>query len=536
MHELQDEKRTSDQTSLQLLTPAQMGQADRAAIASGIPGIDLMAKAGEAVALAVARRWQPCRVAVLCGPGNNGGDGFVAAQWLRERGWPVRLFLLGQVQDLRGDAAWAAGIWQGECEAAQAFDSTDCDLIIDALFGAGLCRPLEGESAALVEALNTSGLPVCAVDVPSGLDGATGLPAMSAESGEPAPVVQAALTVTFFRTKPGHWLMPGRALSGEVVLADIGIPADVLPGIDPPPAVWRNAPALWRAALPRSTATSHKYHRGHALVWGGAALTGAARLAAQAAQRAGAGLVTVAAPAAVWSVYAQSLQGCMVQAMTEEEGGGFASLLADARRNACLIGPGAGVDAHTRAAVLAAAQAGKALVLDADALTVFSPEEGQGGPAALFAALKTLDDCLDGCGATAILTPHEGEFARLFGADHAVKKAGQSKLARALAAARSSGAVVVLKGADTVIAAPDGRAAINANAPAALATGGTGDVLAGIAVALLAQGMPAFEAACAAVWLHGRAAQGWCDAHGPALVAEDLLHSLPAAMQTVWRC
>ncbi|RMX07406.1 NAD(P)H-hydrate dehydratase [Allofranklinella schreckenbergeri] len=523
---------TLGQSVQALLTPAQMAQADAAAIASGVPGVALMARAGEAVALAVARRWQPCRVAVLCGPGNNGGDGFVAAQWLRQRGWPVRLFLLGELAKLRGDAAWAASQWQGATEEVTAFDPAACDIAIDALFGAGLCRPLDGQAAALVQALNASGLPVCAVDVPSGLDGATGAP----PADETAPVVQAALTVTFFRTKPGHWLLPGRKLCGELVLADIGIPESVLKSLEPPLATWLNTPALWRHALPQPGPQSHKYQRGHVLVWGGAMLTGAARLAAQAAQRAGAGLVTLAVPQAVWPVYAQSLQGCMVQALPEGDGEaaahantntqgaaldaasaawaeGWQQLLANGRRNVCLIGPGAGVNWRTRAAVLAALHRGKHVVLDADALSVFAPAEPGGAVADVFEALAASS-------AQAILTPHEGEFARLFG-DLSAALAGD-KRARAAAAARRAGAVVVLKGADTVVAAPDGRCAINANAPAWLATGGTGDVLAGLAAGWLAQGVPAFEAACAAVWQHGEAAQRL----GAGMVADDLLLAL----------
>ncbi|WP_343293727.1 NAD(P)H-hydrate dehydratase [Vandammella animalimorsus] len=485
-----------------LLTPAQMGQADAATIARGVPGIELMRRAGQAVALAVARRWQPCRVAVLCGPGNNGGDGFVAAQWLRARGWPVRVFLLGQLERLRGDAAWAASQWQGQTEEAAAFDPAQCDIVIDALFGAGLCRPLDGLAADLVQQLAASGLPVCAVDVPSGLDGASGQPQ--------GPVAAAALTVSFFRAKPGHWLYPGRALCGELVLADIGIADDV--PIQPAPKLWRNVPSLWQGLLPQPAAQGHKYQRGHVLVLGGARLTGAARLCAQAAQRSGAGLVTVLAPQPVWPVYAQALQASMVQPFADAQQLG--ALLDDVRAQVCVIGPGAGVQALTRQAVLAAAQRGKALVLDADALTAFAQE-----PQALFQALAA------NRAATAVLTPHEGEFARLF------PELTGSKPERAAQAARLAQAVLVLKGADTVIAAPDGRVLINSNAPPELATGGTGDVLAGMVAAWLAQGAPALAAACAAVWLHAQAAQralerggavGW----GRRLTAEDLLHAL----------
>jgi NAD(P)H-hydrate epimerase len=307
---------------------------------------------------------------------------------------------------------------------------------------------------------------------------------------------RATLTVTFFRKKPGHLLMPGRALCGETVLADIGLPDWVLDAVRP--ATFENGPALWRAAFPRLDPAGHKYRRGHALVWGGA-MTGAARLAARAAARAGAGLVTLAAPPATWPVFATALESVIV---AEAEGAeGWAALLADKRRNAVLVGPGAGQGTAVRRAVLAALGAGRAAALDADALTVFAEDR-----AALLGAIA---------GPT-VMTPHEGEFARLF------DPAG-GKLAAARRAAAESGAVVLLKGPDTVIAAPDGRAAINADAPPTLATAGTGDVLAGIAVALLAQGMPAFEAAGAAAWLHGAAARHV----GRKLVAEDLVAALP---------
>ncbi|MGO3742004.1 NAD(P)H-hydrate dehydratase [Kerstersia sp.] len=476
----------------ELLTPAEMTAADQAAMAAGVPGTVLMHAAGMAVADALAGRWPRGRLLVLCGPGNNGGDGFVAASILAARGWPVRVALLGDRAALRGDAAWAAALWSGPVLAAEQVSFAETDLVLDALFGAGLARGLEGDAARLVVSLADSGLPVCAVDVPSGLDGATGKVRGVA--------VRADLTVAFERGKPGHWLYPGRALCGELQLAGIGMPQAVL--ADMPLQTWLNDPAVWRPLYPWPDVQGHKYARGHALVLGGACMTGASRLSARAAQRVGAGLVTLGAPAAVWPVYAAALESVMVAALDAEHG--FAALLADERRNTCIIGPGAGVEPGTREAVLAALRTGRACVLDADALTVFQDQ-----PQALFDAIQ--GPCL--------LTPHEGEFARLF-------QAGGGKLARARAAARSSGAVVLLKGPDTVIAAPDGRAVINACAPPWLASGGTGDVLAGLAGGLMAQGMPVFEAACAAAWLHGQTAQRT----GPGLIAEDLISALPAVL------
>lgn len=500
-----------------LLTPAQMGRADQAAIAGGVPGVQLMRAAGQAVAEAIRARWDARAVLVVCGPGNNGGDGFVVARLLAEWGWPVRVVLLGSVAALRGDAAVHAQRWrgdvfslssgQGEGHVSGAGDgSAGCagsaeedillagtGLVIDAVFGAGLSRDFDGPAARLLQAAQHRGVPICAVDVPSGLDGATGT-----VRGFAAP---AQLTVTFFRKKPGHLLLPGRELCGEVVLADIGIPDAVLPPIEPD--TFENAPGLWSASFPWPVSSAHKYRRGHVLIGGGACMTGAARLAALAAARAGAGLVTVASPPEAWAVYAAALTSIMVERLPDSD---LAPALADERRNVVVIGPGAGRGAQTRANVLAAAATGRALVLDADALTVFAE-----APQVLFEALH----------GPCIITPHEGEFVRLFGGEQG------GKLERARGAARRSGAVVILKGADTVIAEPGGRAVINANAPAWLATGGTGDVLAGLTAGLLAQGMPPFEAACAAVWMHGEAGT----LGGPGLISEDLPGLLPRVLQ-----
>jgi hydroxyethylthiazole kinase-like uncharacterized protein yjeF len=473
-----------------------MGEADRLTIAGGIPGIDLMENAGRAGADAVSRRFSPRPVAVLCGPGNNGGDGFVAARILAERGWKVRLALLGDPAALKGDAAAAAARWSGKFEPLALAALDGAGLVIDAIFGAGLARPVEGVAAQVIAALNERRIPVVAVDVPSGVDGASG------EIRGVAP--QATLTVTFFRRKPGHLLLPGRLLCGETILAQIGIAPAILGAVAPDTAA--NHPAWWLGDFPWANPAGHKYGRGHALVVGGARMTGAARLAARGAARAGAGLVTIAAPEPAFPIYAASLTGVIVAPVAGAAD--LDALLADKRRNAALIGPGAGKTLETRENALKILAAGKSAVLDADALTVFADK-----PADLFDAINS----------PAVLTPHEGEFARLFDTSGS---SGGSKLERARGAATASGAVIVLKGADTVIASPDGRAAINQNAPPTLATAGSGDVLAGLVLGLLAQGMPAFEAAAAAVWLHGAAAH----AFGAGLVAEDLIETLPAVL------
>jgi hydroxyethylthiazole kinase-like uncharacterized protein yjeF len=489
---------TPAERSLALLTSAQMGRADAAAKAAGISGPMLMEAAGRAVSDACRGRWGARPVTVLCGPGNNGGDGFVAARHLARAGWPVRLALLGPREGLRGDAAHHAGLWPGPVEplGPKALDGSD--LVIDAMFGAGLARPLEGEAVATVAGIRERGIACLAVDLPSGIDGDTGAVLGAAATAE--------LTVTFFRKKPGHLLLPGRAQCGTVICADIGIPDSVLDGIEPD--CFENDPALWIDRLPRPRLSDHKYSRGHAVICGGPQMTGAARLASEAARRMGAGLLTIlAAPEAV-PIYALAAPGHIVRPLPSD-GTIPKAILDDPRVTAMLIGPGAGMEESTRARVLAALAAGKPLVLDADALTVFSAR-----PADLLGALTGAE----------VLTPHEGEFPRLF-------KAIGGKLQRARAAAAEAGCTILLKGADTVIADAHGRAVINANAPAELATGGAGDVLAGMIVGLRAQGMPPLEAACAGAWLHGAAAT----AIGPGLIAEDLPGALPAQLARLRR-
>jgi hydroxyethylthiazole kinase-like uncharacterized protein yjeF len=499
----------------ELLTPAEMAAADRLAIAGGTPGIVLMEAAGRAVADEAARMARSAgRIAVLCGPGSNGGDGFIAARLWEARGYRVRLALLGRLENLKGDAAEAARRYAHAPEPAANFDFAEADLIVDALYGAGLDRDLTGEARALVERVNAfrrrSGRPVLAVDLPSGLDGATGAPRGVA--------IEADSSVTFFRLKPGHLLLPGRVLCGRLVVADIGIPAATLATIAP--KAFANAPALWRSALPKLAAGGHKYSRGHAVVVsGGASHTGAARLTARAALRAGAGLVTLASPPDALAINAAQLTAVMVASF--DGAAGLAALLADRRRNAVALGPGAGVGPATETLVQAALSAPpeespRRIVLDADALTSFE------GRATTFAALTK------GQPPRVVVTPHEGEFRRLFKGQSEIVDA-QSKLAQAREAAAFLGAIVIVKGADTVVAAPDGRAAIGFDLPPALATAGSGDVLTGIVVGLLAQGLPAFEAASAAVWLHGAAAR----AFGPGLIAEDLPESLPQAFRAL---
>ncbi len=492
---------------IELLSTAEMSEADRLAIAGGVPGIGLMESAGAAVTEAAAGlRPAGSQVAVVAGPGNNGGDGFVAARLLAERGYRVEVLLVGEVAQLKGDAALAAKKWRGPLLAAEPGGLNAADLVIDALFGAGLDRPVEGTARAMIEAMNAQTAPVVAVDLPSGVNGTSG-----AVMGV---AVKAERTVTFFRKKTGHVLIPGRLHCGAISVADIGIPNSVLARIAP--KTFENVPALWRAHFPVPRQDGHKYHRGHAVVVSGPIWsTGAARLAARGALRAGAGLVTVASPREALAVNAAAHLAIMVRPV--DGASELATFLGDHRLNVLAMGPGLGVGEATCELALAALAGERAVVLDADALTSFSAKPGR-----LAEALKSR------LARPTILTPHEGEFSRYFGALDERTKA-RSKLERARLAAALTGSIVLLKGADTVVAAPDGRASIASNAPAYLATAGAGDVLTGIAAGLLAQGMPAFEAAATAVWLHAEAAS----AFGPGLVAEDLPETLPAVFRAL---
>ena len=493
---------------LELLTNEEMARADRLAAAHDMPTRTLMARAGEAVAIAAqamlaelpANEGRPRNVLVLCGRGANGGDGFVAARFLTQAGIAVRVALLGSIAKLRGDAALAAADWPGAIEiAAPGCLAAPADLIIDALLGAGLKGEVRQDCAALIAAVNHSRIPVLAVDVPSGVDGTTGAIITEAMS--------ARRTITFVRRKPGHLLLPGRLVCGTVELADIGMPDFVLAEVAV--QTFDNGPDLWGAVYPRPKADQHKYDRGHAVVVAGPPENGgAARLGAQAALRVGAGLVTLASPPEALPINACHVNAVMVGAF--DGAAGLAKMLDDRRKNAVLIGPGLGVEGNALELTMTVLRSGAAAVLDADVITAASAN-----PPHLFANIP------HSAVRPVVLTPHEGEFERLF------PDLAGSKLERARAAAARSGAVVVLKGADTVIADPAGRAAINSNAPPALATAGSGDVLAGLIVGLLAQGMPGFEAAAAAVWLHGEAAL----AFGPGLISEDLSGQLPAVLR-----
>ncbi len=495
------------QSSPYMLTCAQMAAADQRTIAKGLPGFDLMHEAGAAIArqaLALLSS-EANKILILCGPGNNGGDGLVAARLLQDEGLQVMVAALNPDKPWTGDAALARQFWNGPIVPLTQQALTRVDLIIDGLFGAGLTRALDASTQALVHSINDfveqTGIKLLAIDLPSGVNGDNGAVMGAA--------IAADVTVTFFCHKPGHLLLPGRDLCGQIQVEQIGIDQSVLSeiGIDH----FANEPALWAAAFPQPSRIGHKYHRGHVVVLsGGMISTGAARLAARGALRCGAGLVTLASPSEALAVNAAHLSAIMLRACDGPQD--LQNLLQDMRKNALIIGPGLGTGHNTRALIQAAfhdQHATRALILDADALTSFA------GQAEDLAAL------IKAYHGPVVLTPHEGEFARLF------NEAKGSRLERARQSAKTSGALIVLKGPDTIVAHPDGRVSIAANAPPSLATAGAGDVLCGLIAALLAQAMPAFEAVSAAVWLHGQCAS----AFGPGLIAEDLPEILPRILR-----
>lgn len=478
-----------------LLTPADMARVDRAAGASGIDTFGLMVRAGEAVAAAALRHFPGTqRFVVLAGPGNNGGDGYVAASALARAGAPVALYSAAEVAMLKGDAARARSVCPLPVFPIAAFVPHAGDLIVDALFGAGLTRDLPAPLLVVIRAVSDQRLPVLAVDLPSGIDGATGLVRGAA--------FEATRTVTFMTRKPGHVLLPGRLHCGPLDVFDIGIPRRLVEAEAGP--LWVNGPALWSAQRPMSSATDHKYRRGHVTVFSGPpTATGAARLSAHAALKGGAGLVTLASRRDTISTNAAHLTAVMLTEIDEEHQ--LTDWLRDKRRTTFVLGPGFGDLEKARRFAQMIGEAGRRVVLDADGITAFKDRASQ--LSHVFGVAET----------RLVVTPHEGEFARLF--PDIAADAALGKLEKARAAANALSGVVVYKGGDTVVASPDGRAAIEAYAPPTLATAGSGDVLAGIIAARLAAGMPAFEAACSGVYEHGQAALR----AGLGLTAEDLL-------------
>jgi NAD(P)H-hydrate epimerase len=494
---------------LNALTVEQMTMADRLTIKAGTPGIDLMEAAGLACADVVRSTYSPRATLVVCGPGNNGGDGYIIARQLETAGWMVRVVQFCPIEELSGDAAIAAGRWHATTKSGRAHlienaDLGDAELIIDALFGTGISRDIDGSIASFIETINESDVPVLSVDIASGVEGNTGAirgVAMEAEK-----------TVAFCAPKQGHFLKPGCMYCGELIVADIGIPEEIIETVAPHSKghLFENNPGLWEHLVPWPDPMAHKYDRGHTLVVGGPAYsTGASRLAAIGALRVGSGLVTIASPHGALAENAAHLTAIMLTPC--EDAMALEHLLTDARLNTIVVGPGVGVGTETIKKVKKILSLKRAAVLDADALTSFS---------------GTSEDLFGWIKGPTVLTPHWGEFCKLFGAPD---KPEPNRIELVRDAARRSGAIVVLKGPDTLVANPAGDIAICNSAPPWLATAGSGDVLAGFIAGLLAQGMPPFEAACAAVWIHGEAA----NESGPGMISEDLPGMLPSVLSNL---
>lgn len=489
--------------STEILSVAQMKQAESASVGGKTSSYTLMQRAGRAVADIVRERYEKQPVLVLCGMGNNGGDGFIAACELKRKKWNVTVACKVKTANLEGDAALAAKEWGDDVVLFDALKIPREGLIIDAVFGTGLGREITGDSQEVLFGLQRSPCPVIAIDVPSGL---------YADTGDCQPCTpQAELTVTFFRKKAGHMLMPGRMACGEVVVADIGIRDEVIPELEGTLIRENDPSAGWAEDVSTKPFWTHKYHHGHVVALGGRHMTGASSLAALSALRVGAGLVTIASHPDAAVIYKLASPSLIVETMTETAR--FKEHLKDDRRNVVLIGPGAGLDnpAALKKVIFDATSCDprKSCILDADALSVFEDDP------------KTFHKTL---GPHCILTPHEGEFERIFPDYHG------SKVDRARAAAAKTGAVIVLKGADTVIAGPDGRAVINARGSGWLATAGTGDVLAGIIAGIVSRKiLSLFEAACAGVWIHGRASE----IAGAGMISDDLSSKIPEVLKTL---
>jgi hydroxyethylthiazole kinase-like uncharacterized protein yjeF len=481
----------------EILSVGEMIRAEQLAIGTGFTSLSLMEKAGNAVAEHIHNQWSPRETLVLCGPGNNGGDGFVTAAALAQRGWPVRVCCLVDSSSLFGDAKEVSATWLGDVSPMGPEMISGAEIIIDAIFGAGLSRPISGVALKTLETANRSGKPIVAVDLPSGIDGDTGeLMGFAASCHS---------TVTFFRPKRGHLLMPARRYIGETIVKDIGIPEEVLEEISPKTFV--NQPEYWEFEIPWPNLSTHKFARGHLVVVGSDKMTGATRLAARAAMRIGAGLVTVLSPPSAVPIYSLDDPVLIVQPLREDFN--LSRDIDDKRKNTALIGPGATIGEPTKFMLGQFMAENVTTVIDGGALSSFEDK-----PDELFEMTR---------GNKAVMTPHEGEFSRLFNFKG-------DKITQAAKAAVLSGVVVLLKGADSVIASPDGRICLNNNGPSWLATAGSGDVLAGAIAGLIAMGLPEFEATCVAVWVHGAAGSEF----GPGLIASDLPELFPKVLTDLY--
>jgi NAD(P)H-hydrate epimerase len=478
---------------IELLTTDQVVALEASAVRAGTPIMDLMSNAGVAVAEVVIHHFERQPTLILCGPGNNGGDGFAVAKILKKNLWPITVATANLDHKMSAAAQAHRLAWKDEILPLDPSLLDEFSLVIDGLFGTGLARPLGSPYLEIIEAMNHLKIPVVSIDMPSGINSNSG-DVMGA-------AVNAAFTVTFGYHKLGHVLYPGRLHAGEVVVKDIGL------GRYANPSYFINHTKLWLPQFPLPTSADHKYTRGHAVVFGGDEYTGATQLASRGARRVGAGLVTIACSEKTHAIYALSAPGTLTKILHSAKD--QQQLIADKRKNAFLIGPGLEPNEPTKKLVQQVMAVKRSYVLDAGALRAFSNK-----PHDLFRL----------CHHNAVLTPHEGEFSSIF-------QLQGSKVERALAAAKESNAVVVLKGPDTVIANPDGRAYIQNNAPPWLATAGSGDVLSGMILGYLAQGVDPFHAAAMATWIHARSAEEF----GFGLIAEDLLFQLPTVLKSLWR-
>jgi NAD(P)H-hydrate epimerase len=515
---------------MELVTAAEMRELDRAAIEGRkIPSIRLMEHAGEAVAREMERRFGPLRgktVTIVAGKGQNGGDGFVVARLLRKRNCNARVALLASPSSLTGDAATNLRRFQkagGRCHAVDKESALagvltpllqTSDMLVDAIFGTGLNAPVKGMAASAIALMNASDRPIIAIDLPSGLDGDSGAVLGTA--------VTAALTVTLARPKRGLYLGVGPNHAGDIRVADIGIPADLIAAAKIPVTLLEAADIS--RLLPTRPRTAHKGTFGHVgIIAGSAGKTGAAAMAAMAALRIGAGLVTVATPRSLSDVLEAKLLEAMVFPVPETDARTLSKqaleplLVFAADKTALAIGPGIGQHPETQALVHnLLVEAKRPMVLDADGIN----------------AVAGHADMLGRASGPLILTPHPGEMARLLGTTSAAIQ--RDRLGAASRLAHERNVCVVLKGAGTIVAAPDGRLAINSTGNPGMATAGTGDVLTGIIAGLLAQGLPVWEAACAGVFLHGLAGDLAAAEQGEAgLIAGDVIRAIPRAMRHV---
>ncbi len=476
-----------------VLRTSEVRDLESQAVQEGTPVKALMERASAVIVEEILAHFSIRPTLVLCGPGNNGGDAYGVAVKLLEIGWPVEVMT---VLPANSKTSNEAAYFKEKYKKKPLSPDTSLDafeLIIDGIFGTGLKKDLSADLQVLIHKINLLSLPVISVDIPTGIDSDTG--EIRGAS------LHAKMTVTFNYRKPGHLLYPGKLSCGEVILKDIGL------GKARSPMIFVNHPELWFDDFPIPGPLDHKYHRGHALLFGGEEFTGATQLAALAARRAGAGLVSIACTERTHPIYALSTPGTITSVIRSFEE--WEALLKDERKNALLLGPGLTPSPETKKTVLAALKTKRRIVLDAGALKAFLPDDVN----ALFSALHD----------QVVLTPHEGEFKEIFGT------LSGSKIERALEAANKSGGLIYLKGADSVMATPQCHVLLQDNAPPWLSTAGTGDVLAGLILAFLAQGASPLHACGMASWIHGESAHH----AGFGMIAEDLLDHLQNALQGI---